>query len=374
MHVNGRVEGARFLPTSYRLAFTSGDIIMSRILVWDFRTSKCLLHYTGASLYPKMSFSSNGQFFACSGPGFDVHLWKESPTGYILHKIFTSTAGHPGQLLSQDGESVVTFHGPTIRLWRTKRFATSPSGIWTRPPQSTGHFVLEFSPDGMLVAVAMLRDNTVTVHNLKSGVPRLVIDTGMEVFGLGVIGNTIVVIGDEKVMTWDIPAGDCVPGARVGAEESSRKINLGVKSPHAVYGAAISPDSRFIALTTFGYLKLYRASTGEYYGERRAAGDAPWFTPDGCDVWCADKSGRARFGTYLEQTVGVEDPPEGYPWGSSRGYRVTSDWWVLGPDRKRLLMLPPPWQSYAVRRVWKGQLLALLHDGLSEPVILEVDP
>ena len=38
-----------------------------------------------------------------------------------------------------------------------------------------------------------------------------------------------------------------------------------------------------------------------------------------------------------------------------------------------LLQLPPPWQSCAVLRVWKGQFLALLHGRLSEPVILELD-
>ena len=73
--------------------------------------------------------------------------------------------------------------------------------------------------------------------------------------------------------------------------------------------------------------------------------------------------------------VDIEHPPEGYPWGSSRGYQVASDWWILGLDGKRLLMLPPPWQSQdAVRQVWKGQFLALLHVGLSEPVILELIP
>jgi hypothetical protein len=73
----------------------------------------------------------------------------------------------------------------------------------------------------------------------------------------------------------------------------------------------------------------------------------------------------------LEHRIGPQNPPEGYPWGSSR-YRVTKDWWlVLG--RERLLMLPPPWRSEAVGRVWKGKFLALLHHGLSEPVVLELN-
>jgi hypothetical protein len=76
----------------------------------------------------------------------------------------------------------------------------------------------------------------------------------------------------------------------------------------------------------------------------------------------------------LEHAVEVKHPPEEYPWSSSCGYQVTDDWWILAPDGKRLLMLPPPWRSHAVRRVWKGQFLALLYEGLSEPVILELEP
>jgi hypothetical protein len=37
-------------------------------------------------------------------------------------------------------------------------------------------------------------------------------------------------------------------------------------------------------------------------------------------------------------------------------------------------MLPPPWQSCLVQRVWKGWFLALLHEGLSEAVVLEMEP
>ena len=69
-------------------------------------------------------------------------------------------------------------------------------------------------------------------------------------------------------------------------------------------------------------------------------------------------------------SVGMEELPEGYSRESPHGHRVV-DGWVLGPDGRRLLLLPPPWQSSTVDRVWKGQSLALLHGGLSETVILE---
>jgi hypothetical protein len=77
---------------------------------------------------------------------------------------------------------------------------------------------------------------------------------------------------------------------------------------------------------------------------------------------------------YLGYTIDPEHPPEGYPWAPSHGYQVTDDWWILGPDGKRLLMLPPLWHSNVVQHVWKGQFLALLHGELSEPVIMELKP
>jgi ABC-type nitrate/sulfonate/bicarbonate transport system permease component len=71
---------------------------------------------------------------------------------------------------------------------------------------------------------------------------------------------------------------------------------------------------------------------------------------------------RVSGGQRVLELVGTEHLPQGSPWVSSHGYQVTDDWWILGPDGKRLLMLPPLWQSWsAVQRVWKGRFLALLH-------------
>jgi len=128
-------------------------------------------------------------------------------------------------------------------------------------------------------------------------------------------------------------------------------------------------------------------STEMRLGDKLSVGKlTPWFAPGGCDLWLAGddgKGGVVRVGVdggkeglqELGHQVDIEDPPEGYPWASSRGYWVTNDWWILGPSGKRLLMLPPHWQSSAkVERVWNGQFLALVHGGLTKPVILELNP
>ena len=327
-----------------------------------------------------MSFSSEGRFFACSTAGSDIYLWKESLAGYMLHRAFTFSAPFPTPLLARNGRSFVVFsdRSRTIQLWRTESFITPPSNILIRTPQLTRDFILDFSSDGTLAVVARQGETTVAVLSLRSGVPQLSIDAGMEVYGLEVIGNTAVIIGDKKVITWDLPAGDRVLGARVGLEDSSSTINLANSRHFVTTGASISPDSRHIALIDLMDLYIYSASTGELLWTKRASGHMPRFSPDGRDVWCAVGSGEAEVWNVGSghkvpgPSVDTEHPPEGYPWRSSCGYRVTDDWWVLGPDGERLLMLPPTWHPHPIQRIWKGKFLALLHCELSEPVILEL--
>ena len=370
------LEDTQFHSALCRLAivFPGGVLV-----VWDVRNSRKLLDCADDNFHPRMSFSSDGHFFACSTIGSNIHLWKESPAGYILRGILTSGIGYPTPFLSRNGESIVMFGGHVIQLSRTKDFTIPPPGTLTRGPHLTKNFILEFSSDGMSAVVAMQGDNTATILNLKSGVSQLTLDAGMEVYGLGLIGNTVVVIGVSKVIVWNLPAGDHVPGTCVGVEGSSWTINLSNPPDFTPTSASISPDFRHIAHSDRSHLYVYGASTGEILWKESARGHAHRFSPDGYDIWYVDIRGNAEVWRVrggrdkLEPLVDMEDPPEGYPWGSSCGYRITDDWWILGPDGKRLLMLPPPWQSYPVQRVWKGRFLALLHAELPEPVILELE-
>ena len=384
-----------FLHTPCRLALN----FWGKVAIWDARNSKYLLYHTDTTYYRWMSFSSDGRFFAYSTRGPDVYLWKESPTGYTLHEVLTFKTETFRLFLSGDGRSIVAFGGPTIWLWRTKGFVTSPSSPSTQTPQRAESFVLDFSPDGMWAAVAMLKDKTVTVLNLESGVPQLTINAGMDVYGLGMIGNTITVIGDGKVITWDLPTGDRVPDAKATLETSTQTMDLGGSMIGQVTGTSISPDSHHVVLATLEwadtvesevlagvhYLYIYDGSTGEQLAQHTVLNGTPFFAPDGRDLWLVGDGGcgevvRVGGGGQLlrdpERRVDIKHPPEGYPWVSSRGYRVTKDWWIVGPDEKRLLMLPPLWQypvEVEVLHVWKGQFLALLHRGLPEPVILELN-
>ena len=380
-------EYIQFLPAPCRLARNSyGDVS-----VWDLQNSEDLLHCTDTYFDQWMSFSSDGRFFACSAYTSGIYLWKESATGdYILHEIleFQIITSYP--LLSRNGESIVAFGGTAIRSWRTKGHTPPPppSSIITQASQDTEipqheAFLLDFSPDGMLAAFARKTDRTVTVLNPKSGVLRLTIDAGMEVHGLGVIGNTITVVSGGEFTTWDLPTGDRVPGAKMTQGDHVRSTYFTHSMSDRIVGVSISPDSRHLVTTSHDeILRLYDGSTGKELGWYRTGGGIPFFAPVGRDLWLVGDNGcgeviRVGDGGRVQQDperrVDIEDPPEGYPWASSRGCRVADNRWILGPDGKRLLMLPPPWRSFMARqRVWKGQYLALLHCELLEPVILEL--
>jgi len=349
-----------------------------KVFVWDARNSKYLLQETDNRFTERMSFSCDGCFFACQTTRSEIYLWKESPAGYVLHNILLPSTTHSNLLLSQNGESIVVFDGHTIQLWHTKGSSAPPSSLMAQAPCSIRKSVLDFSLDEMLAVVAMQGDNVVKVLNLKSGVLNLTINASMKVYGLRVIGNTVVVIGDWNAQRFYLPTRDYVPNSRAGLKDSSWTVKLNWHPEYHVEQASISPDFNYIAFIVENGMFIFSTLAGDgNWAWSFSEGVTTWFA-DEDNAWCADNRGIATiWSAGTSQTIGTvypsPSPPAGYPWGSAHGYQVTDDWWILNPDGKRLLRLPPLWQSDPVHRMWKGQFLALLHPGLSEAVILELD-
>ena len=440
---------AQLLPASGRHTLVYHSAVRYGVLVWDGQDARSSVLDTDIDLNRKVSFSSDGRLFAYfTTSGSEAYLWKESPAGYVLHGKFTPGGQYPRLLLSPNGESIVEYSDFSLRLRPTEGF-TTPSNTPTRaphrlsnfipeshpdqPPAAVAHqvvmvieltprglglttpsntptaphrlsnFILEFHPDRPLAAVARRKDDAVIVLDLTSGALQLTIETGMVIQGIRVVRNTVTVIGDWKVVTWNLPGGDFLPDARVDVESSIQTINF--DDQQAEYGtiaASISLDLRYVALTSKDWLgwtmhsrlHVYDLSTGQHLYRDIDCWDAVWFRPGGDHVWCAsrnlevaeisqdsmddmdDASDMDHFSGvgYATEVVGVEDGPWGCPWGSSRGYWVTKDGWIFDPDGKRLLMLPLSWISLAVHRVWSGKFLALVHGTLPEPIILELEP
>ena len=378
-----------FLPTHSRLAFVLGRAV----LVWDTQYSKLLLNSVNVGEHwGKMTFSSDGRFFACGTRGPEVYLWKESPTGYVLHHKFVLSTGYSGNpRLSPNGQSIVASSRDTLQLWRTEDSATTLN-IPTPAFQPTGLSILEFSLDKSLMATARTMDNTATVFDLKSGVPRLIIDTGMEISGLRVAGNNIVVVDNEKSVTWNLPPGDHVLGVRVNVNDSVRTRIFDRPLPHGLLSTvSISPDLKYFAAVELqewpnSSLNIYDVATGKRLARTEShLLHMPWFTPDGREVWCSrlDKDwvtgwvivGDSESSFHkLEGLKRTQHPQDGYPWEFPHNCKFMDDGWILGPSKRRLLWLPHHWRSPGdkIYRVWDGRYLGFLHRELPEAVVLEV--
>ena len=379
----GQTDIARttFHPSSCLLAFGTRDTV----LVWDARASKFLLHHTSTPLFLSTNFSSDGRFFACTTITSEVYLWKESPTGYTLLEKLTPHAQYSKPCFSPNSESLITFSDGTIQLWHMKSFTTTASGDLAQAIHHAGEdFILEFFPDRPLAVVARMGDSVVTVLDLKSGFPRLTIDTSIKVYGLRAIENTIAVIGNEKAITWNLSGGNFHPGVRMNVEDSTQTINFRTADGTSVTAASISLDLRYIALIRYTgeglFLDVYCAPTWQNL-QVSGWGVALWFDPGGHHLWCAHPNDAEVFTiapdalNHTMTVANIDRGSWGCPWGSSHGYKVTDDGWILGAGGNRLLMLSPFWRSLnRVNRVWNGKFLALLHGTLPGPVILELDP
>ena len=368
--------GSLFLPTLSHLAF----VREKSIFVWDAKHSKLLLSCAEIERPGLMSFSY-GRFFACATDGPEIYLWKDSPTGYTLHqKLMTHTRDlEPWKpLLSLDGRSLLAFSGPTLQLWHTSDSATFPSSVPTQASQSTQRsFTLGFSPDESLVAAARLLDNTATVLDLRSGIPRLTIDAGMRIYGLGVAESVVVVICEGKIVTWNLPRGD---HATVDIKDSIRTTIFDYSSLWPISSASISPDFNHIAVVgvTAGWslvLNIFDMTTGKHLAGSRPAKLSPveaWFhrslRVQGWEIVKDSESGFHK----IEFPGSAQHRPELRPRTSPHGYKTTDDGWILNSDGKRLLWLPPHWRLDDMDRMWSGRFLAFLHHHLPEAVILEV--
>ena len=390
-----------FLPTLSRLATIHGDIIQ----VWDAKASKLLLKLdltpTGLTptsqatpvfklTYPfRGSFSSDGCFLACANTAGEVYVWRESPTGYVLHKQPPSTSiSFPCPTLSPNGESIIIPLDSKILQWNTRDQIPPLSNIST----NQHNFILGLSPDEKLAALAQQKENIVTILDLQSGEPRWIIDMGVEIDCLCIAGGTITIVGEEKFFTWNLSSGSHAINTGINNSIHTTILPCPLVSPHQGLPSYISasPGSSYIVIAR-DHLKDKRGCLGVYsVSDGRCLAWIPTtlilrpqFTQDGHEVWSEHKI------PFWEQCEVVKDGESGaiqlkvqdgtQSMDTSRivlqeslhGYKVTDGGWVLSPTQKHLLWLPHHWRSDNRCRTWSGQFLGLLHSELPEVVILE---
>ena len=377
---NLSLSNSVFFPTLSQLAL----ILKDRVLVWDAQHQKILLDSMDVKSPKEVAFSPNGHFFLCYNWGQDIHLWKKSPNGYLYDQKFTSSTEYPTAIFSPNGESIISFYSSILQLWHMTSSPTFSHKILTQAPKHTSGFFLEFSPDKSLVAIAQKLSNKVTVFDVKSGNPQVIINAYMIICGVGIIENRIIIVSHGEIATWELPASGCVLNSQWNTKNSIQTTWFDTPSYTDYLCASISPHLNYIALIQKPRKKyelcIMDLHTGWCFDSVEVQRWVPGFTPDGNRIWCASSDGKVEQleivkrpqNIKLESLNITEKPLSGFPWHSPCGYQITDDGWVLSPSGKQLIWLPHQWQSKIERR-WGGKFLALFPSGLSEPLILELE-
>ena len=403
--INNKVDFL-FLPAVSRIAFGLQDAVF----IWDAQAAKFLLKSEHMSTpdftYPHYktyiqakSFSSSGYVFACMAIDNCVRVYKEFPTGYILHQQFTlygiPAVGKTCRLcVSPDGESIIAHGSSKVHLWHTRDHIPPISNA--SPQGNLGHdLLLEFSPNRVLVAFAQEKGDIVTVFNLQSGGLPFTINVGTKVEKLAVMESAIITANHEEVVIWNILRGNCSLdiGGKIANDIHIRLPGL----PSKVIGSlSVSHDLSHILMLmvtrfTGGSPDLWviDSSTKKHIGGINIDESLGFvqFTPDGCEIQTRERKDPnkmmrwkivkdSKSGSVELENLG--EIPFTLPWQSSLGYEITHDGWVLSPTMERLLWLPHQWRpaggygsSAEEGWRWSGQFLGLAHCELSEVVILE---
>ena len=380
-----------FFSTELALSFNLSQLAWvneEKVLVWDTQHSKVLLDSTEVNGPRKMSFSLDGYFFACGSKSGEFHTWKKTSDGYLPHEKLTTSADGVTPIVSPNGQSIVSFGGEIIQLWHTTSSTTSLPRVSLQVGQLKSYdFFFETSPDGSLVTATQRLSHVVTILDVKSGDPWLVIEMDTMICGMRIAENKAFVVGDGKVIAWNLPERGCTLDARRTVSNSIQTVAFKHADPITQLYASISSDLNYLAVgSCFGpysnrnSLSVYNMDTGEKLVTLRSEGWLPGFTPTGHEIWCAGDLWEVGWWEIIKEdksnTIRLKhfDRKEklGLSFVSSHGYKVISGW-VSSSGGKRLLWLPKHWLPRGDYMLWHDKLLAMWSGNLLELIILELE-
>ena len=366
------------LPTLSRIAFVE----RGRLLVWDAHHQKVLLDSTDAKDPHTVFFSSDGSFLVCATAGGGTYLWKQFPDGYLSHQKLVHGSSHSIPLVSPNGESVISYSGVMVQLWHITNSSTSFPNPSAQGPHHYEDCVTDISPNRLLVAVARRLSHNVAIFAIKSGTPKLVIDADSKIFGLKIMEDKLITIGDGKIVTWNLLTKDNVLNAQY-VQTATFQCPGDLDRLHA----SVSPNLNYLAIGNRVQaeedLYIYNVCNGKKLAVAISNGQIPGFTPDGCRVWCFGHSMATEWAIVeqdgcdaikLEHVKNTMQPQGGFPWHSSCGYQITDNGKVLSSSGKQLLWLPHHWQpDDELQMKWCGEILVVWNWSLPEPIILKLE-
>ena len=179
-----------FSPTTHCVSLLG----CNRLLILDIEKPGGLLDERGA--FQTHTFSSDGCHFAACYKGY-IHIWKLDSNHYIQWRKFPARNMECSQLLlSPTSPLILGSFTEALKLW-----------YWGGPsiaPRTHGQQLSITSPSGGYIMTANYGESSITITNTISNVPSQYIDTGIEISGLALIGNVLLVVDLKVAMAWQL--------------------------------------------------------------------------------------------------------------------------------------------------------------------------
>jgi len=272
-------------------------------------------------------FSSDGSLFAASQENV-VCVWKYDSGFYTLCWEFHFRGLYNPLRFSPTPSSILGHSKKFLRVWRLHEPPTSPE---TRRQQYVG-----LSRSGTRVAIAYKMERTVTIADLLAQTPPQFIDADMEIHGLVLTGNVLLVTGSDQVVAWLLTeeglVGGIIGDSRVGYED--RIWNRWKPAPAwGIYGSWMFLVEGQVGVVGNGShdLHVYHTETGKVLDPAQAPQhfDDRWSTLAHSWGYCSYKLSQGN------------TPPEGR-WPNSQA--ALRNGWVKDPEGKHRLWVPVEWR------------------------------
>jgi len=317
-----------FSHTARRISISDGNSL--RIL--DIQSSECLLDEPQRVF--SHCFSSDGSRFAAQDQ-FTIYIWEYDSGRYVLLGKF-----HCHRLLlplrfSPTPSSLLGCVNGILQVWRLHGPPTS-SGTHRR--QHVG-----ISRSWTHIATAHHLENTITITDLLAQNPPQFIDTDVEIEGLAITGNVLLVVGSGQLVAWLLTEDGLVDGVigdrRVDCSDSIWAIS------------DWSPLWGFCVRGQVGLIELPENATHAYH---TGTGDILGATPAPLDFHLAKCTLNSLYygRSYLDfHNLPQRDILSGDSWKTSQA--TLREGWVKDSEGRHRLWVPAEWRAHWGLRDWR---------------------
>jgi hypothetical protein len=324
-----------FSPATFHLCISSSFMLR----IFGDRGSNCLLYVDRDGKFGSNHFSPDGSLFAASDFN-GVRFWKYTSDFYIPWREFQDLDTrwlYSSLQFSPTLSSILGHRGDVLMVCHLHGLPTTPY-----TPHRTFAVLVD---SGDRFAIARQLESTITLLDIHSQNPPQLIDTGVEITRLLVMGNVLLAVGSGKVVAWLLTQTGLVCGVlgdrRVDHGDSIWTVpcrDFGILTEGWVVGISSSEGTYIVFDTESGELL---EDTPQPYSKLEALNDEL-----SRERQYPHNSNLSRRSSYDSET---EEPLQSI---CQRG-------WVGGPGSRYMLWVPVEWREGWGHGTWHHDLTVM---------------